>query len=33
MIKAQGGIFGSVAPSAPLLKSLASVRYPARALG
>jgi biuret amidohydrolase len=33
MIKAQGGIFGSVAASAPLLHSLAAVRHPARALG
>jgi biuret amidohydrolase len=33
MIKAQGGIFGSVADSAQVLKSLATVRYPARALG
>ena len=33
MIKAQGGIFGSVAASKPLLNSLASVRYPARAAG
>jgi len=33
MIKAQGGIFGSVAESAGLLGSLAKVRYPARALG
>jgi len=31
MIKAQGGIFGSVAASEPLLKSLASIGYPARA--
>lgn len=33
MIKAQGGIFGSVAASKSVLNSLASVRYPARALG
>jgi nicotinamidase-related amidase len=31
MIKAQGGIFGSVAASKPLLNSLAAIRYPARA--
>jgi hypothetical protein len=33
MIKAQGGIFGSVAGSKPLLNSLASVGYPARVAG
>jgi len=33
MIKAQGGIFGSVAASKPLLNSLAAIRYPARAAG
>ena len=33
MIKAQGGIFGSVTDSPQVLKSLAAVRYPARALG
>jgi biuret amidohydrolase len=33
MIKAQGGIFGSVTASMPVLKALAAVRYPARALG
>ncbi len=31
MIKAQGGIFGSVAASMPLLNSLASAAYPVRA--
>ncbi|MGB7101727.1 MAG: isochorismatase family cysteine hydrolase [Xanthobacteraceae bacterium] len=31
MIKAQGGIFGSVAASTPLLNSLASIGYPVRA--
>ena len=31
MIKAQGGIFGSVAASTPLLNSLSSIGYPVRA--
>jgi len=33
MIKAQGGIFGSVAASKPVLNSLASIGYPVRAAG
>jgi biuret amidohydrolase len=33
MIKAQGGIFGSVAASTPVLNALASIGYPVRAAG